>query len=51
MHSKRIVAARGVLQLLIGSSRTASARLVNQNVQSFSVVNIENVGNKIVYMI
>ncbi len=47
MQSQRVIAARGVLQLLLGSSRTASARLVSQNVQGFSFVNIENVGNKI----
>jgi len=41
MYAKRAVAARGVLQLLLGSSRTASVSLASQ--RAFSVVNTENV--------
>jgi hypothetical protein len=41
MYSKRAVAARGVLQLLLGSSRTVSVSIANQ--RAFSVVNVENV--------
>jgi len=42
MYAKRAVAARGVLQLLLGSSRTVSVALAQQ--RAFSVVNVENVG-------
>lgn len=43
---KRLMVARGAaVQLLVGSSR-ASASLINQNLQAFSVYNIEQVLNE-----
>lgn len=41
---KRVIAARGVVQLLLGSStRAVTVGLVNHNVQAFSVYNVETV--------
>ncbi len=44
MYSRRLASNAGVLQLLLASSsRSIRVGIVNQNMQAFSIVNVETV--------